>query len=81
MFAQRKTTTEADPVDLIRAARKGLGQGYLIVAGSVGSAARIRDVKQAGAKQGRKGHAQHAHGGHHQMESDATVPLRLMPCH
>lgn len=41
--------TEADPVELIRAARKGLGKGYLIVAGSVGSAARIRDVKQAGA--------------------------------
>jgi hypothetical protein len=41
--------TEANPVDLIRAARKGLGGGYLIVAGSVGSAARIREVKQAGA--------------------------------
>jgi len=41
--------TEAEPVDLIRAARKGLGNGYLIVAGSVGSAVRIRDVKAAGA--------------------------------
>jgi hypothetical protein len=41
--------TEADPIALVRAARKGLGDGYLIVAGSVGSAERIRDVAAAGA--------------------------------
>ncbi len=41
--------TEAEPLDLIRAARRGLGDGYLIVAGSITSAARIRAVSQAGA--------------------------------
>lgn len=42
--------TEADPVDLVRAARRGLGADkYLIVAGAVTSAERIRAVKQAGA--------------------------------
>jgi hypothetical protein len=42
--------TEADPVDLVRAARKGLGPDkYLIVAGAVTSAERIRAVKAAGA--------------------------------
>jgi hypothetical protein len=41
---------EADPLDLIRAARRGLGkEGYLIVAGSIDSPARIRAVKEAGA--------------------------------
>jgi hypothetical protein len=41
--------TEADPLELIRAARKGLGQGYLIVAGSIASADRIKAVADAGA--------------------------------
>lgn len=41
--------TEADPLDLVRAARKGLGDGRLIVAGSVDSPARIRALAEAGA--------------------------------
>jgi len=42
--------TEAEPLDLIRAARKGLGpNGYLIVAGSITSAQRIKAVAEAGA--------------------------------
>lgn len=42
--------TQADPLDLIRAARKGLGpNGYLIVAGSITSAERIKAVAAAGA--------------------------------
>lgn len=42
--------TEADPLDLVRAARKGLGEhGYLIVAGSITSRQRIADVQTAGA--------------------------------
>lgn len=42
--------TEAEPLELIRAARSGLGpEGYLIVAGSVDSAERIRAVAAAGA--------------------------------
>jgi len=42
--------TEADPLDLIRAARRGLGdEGYLIVAGSISSAERVRAVGAAGA--------------------------------
>jgi hypothetical protein len=41
--------TEADPLALVRAARKGLGQGTLIVAGSVHSAAQIRALAAAGA--------------------------------
>jgi hypothetical protein len=41
--------TEADPLDLVRAARKGLGAGYLIVAGSITSRQRIADVAAAGA--------------------------------
>lgn len=42
--------TEADPLDLVRAARKGLGpNGYLIVAGSITSAERIKAVAAAGA--------------------------------
>ncbi len=40
---------EADPLDLVRAARRGLGDGYLIVAGSIASADRIRAVADAGA--------------------------------
>lgn len=42
--------TEADPLDLIRAARRGVGdKGYLIVAGSINSPARIKAVASAGA--------------------------------
>lgn len=41
--------TEADPIELVKAARRGLGQGHLIVAGSVASAARIADIAKAGA--------------------------------
>lgn len=41
--------TEADPIALVRAARSGLGDGYLIVAGSVDSPRQIRDLAQAGA--------------------------------
>lgn len=41
--------TEADPLDLVRAARKGLGDGYLIVAGSITSRERIKAVADAGA--------------------------------
>lgn len=42
--------TEADPIDLVRAARRGIGEnGYLIVAGSISSLERIRQVKAAGA--------------------------------
>jgi hypothetical protein len=42
--------TEADPIELVRAARRGLGADkYLIVAGAVTSFDRIRAVKAAGA--------------------------------
>jgi hypothetical protein len=41
--------TEADPIELVRAARRGLGKGYLIVAGSVSSRDRIRALAEAGA--------------------------------
>lgn len=41
--------TEADPLELIRAARRGLGDGTLIVAGSINSAEQIRAVEAAGA--------------------------------
>jgi len=41
--------TDADPLDLIRAARAGLDDGYLIVAGSIDSPERIRAVADAGA--------------------------------
>ena len=41
--------TEADPLDLIRAARTALGDATLIVAGSVNSAARIQEIAEAGA--------------------------------
>jgi hypothetical protein len=41
--------TEADPLDLVRAARRGLGsRGLLICAGSVDSPARIRALAEAG---------------------------------
>jgi hypothetical protein len=42
-------STDADPLDLVRAARKGLGDGHLIVAGSIVSAERIRAISAAGA--------------------------------
>lgn len=42
--------TEADPIDLIRASRRGLGPDrHLIVAGAVTSADRIRAIRDAGA--------------------------------
>jgi len=41
--------TEAAPLDLVHAARKGLGKGYLIVAGSITSRQRIGEVAAAGA--------------------------------
>ena len=40
--------TEADPLDLVRAARRGTS-GYLVVAGSVSTATQIEDLKDAGA--------------------------------
>jgi hypothetical protein len=43
-------TIDQDPVQLIRAARRGLGpDGYLIVAGSIDSPARIEEATSAGA--------------------------------
>jgi hypothetical protein len=42
-------SAEADPLELIRAARRGLGDGWLIVAGSVDSPERIADIRTAGA--------------------------------
>ncbi len=42
--------TEANPLELVRAARQGLGdEGYLVVAGSITSRQRIADVAAAGA--------------------------------
>ena len=41
--------TEADPLELVRAARRGLGDSYLIVAGSVASAGQIGDLARSGA--------------------------------
>jgi hypothetical protein len=42
--------TEADPIELVKAARRGLGPDkYLIVAGAVTSSERIRAVEAAGA--------------------------------
>lgn len=41
--------TEADPIDLVRAAREALPNAGLIVAGSVDSPARIRALAEAGA--------------------------------
>jgi hypothetical protein len=41
--------TEADPLDLVRAARRGIGSGRLIVAGSVHSAEQIHALAAAGA--------------------------------
>jgi hypothetical protein len=41
--------TEADPLDLVRAARRGLGSGHLIVAGSITTRQRIAEIAAAGA--------------------------------
>ena len=41
--------TEAEPLALVKAARRGLGSGYLIVAGSITTAERIRAIADAGA--------------------------------
>jgi hypothetical protein len=41
--------TEADPLALVQAARRGLGSGYLIVAGSITTPERIRAIADAGA--------------------------------
>lgn len=41
--------TEADPIELVRAARAGLGKGLLMVAGSINALSRISDVARAGA--------------------------------
>ena len=41
--------TQSEPLELVRAARAGLDTGYLIVAGSVDSPARIRQLAEAGA--------------------------------
>ncbi|NQV43348.1 MAG: hypothetical protein HQ501_00485 [Rhodospirillales bacterium] len=41
--------TDSDPLDLIRAARAGLDDGYLIVAGSIDSPKRIAAIAEAGA--------------------------------
>lgn len=41
--------TDADPLALVRAARRGLGTGRLIVAGSIDSRNRIREIAEAGA--------------------------------
>lgn len=41
--------TEADPIEMIKAARRGLDDGLLIVAGSVTSRDRIRAIREAGA--------------------------------
>jgi hypothetical protein len=40
---------DAEPIDLVRAARRALGDGMLIVAGSVDQPARIRALGEAGA--------------------------------
>jgi hypothetical protein len=42
-------STDADPIEMVKAARRGLQGGYLIVAGSVTSIDRIRAIKDAGA--------------------------------
>lgn len=42
--------TQADPLELIAAARRGIGpEGYLVVAGAVNSFERVQAVKRAGA--------------------------------
>jgi len=42
--------TSADPIELVKAARRGLGGGRLIVAGSVSTAQQIAALKKAGAE-------------------------------
>ena len=41
--------TEAEPLALVRAARRGLGKGHLVVAGSVSTRAQIQALAEAGA--------------------------------
>lgn len=41
--------TDADPIELVRAARRGLGQGRLVVAGSIDTMDRMRAIAAAGA--------------------------------
>ncbi|MBL9013364.1 MAG: hypothetical protein JNL83_04260 [Myxococcales bacterium] len=41
--------TEADPIELVKAARRGIGDGILLVAGAVKTADQIRALKAAGA--------------------------------
>lgn len=41
--------TDSAPIELVRAARKGVGDGRLIIAGGIDSAARIKAVEEAGA--------------------------------
>jgi hypothetical protein len=41
--------TDAAPLELVRAARAGLEDGFLIVAGSIDSPARIEEIASAGA--------------------------------
>ena len=41
--------TESDPLALVSAAKEGVGDGYLIVAGSVSTPAQIADLARAGA--------------------------------
>jgi hypothetical protein len=41
--------TEAEPLSLVRAARRGVGEGKLIVAGSIDSPNQVRALKAAGA--------------------------------
>lgn len=41
--------TSADPIELVRAARRGLGKNHLIVAGSVSTAEQIAALHKAGA--------------------------------
>jgi hypothetical protein len=41
--------TEAEPLDLVRAARRGLGDGHLVVAGSVSTRTQIQALAEAGA--------------------------------
>ncbi len=41
--------TEADPIELVRAARRGMPDGYLLVAGSVSRVAQIHALRDAGA--------------------------------
>ena len=41
--------TSADPIELVKSARRGLGKSYLIVAGSVSTAQQIEALHKAGA--------------------------------